>query len=209
MKRFTVFVSVFLLFISCSNSQPNPPQSSATIHPETVLDKCGSFIYPALYHLNLVSGKINWPDVLMGQPADAFSDFIPEKQREQIKTQFISHFSRAKKSGIIDEQISWVSRWCVAAQSWYQQDGYHVSLEEFLAFLYSDEQFKALFEPYRERPIFQSGEPEPIDKVASLSSAEVHSVLSNWFTLLSKLSQNEFDRALERSKSINSETVAR
>lgn len=195
MKKLVIFLSLILFFIfSCSGQDEQQPSTDAseTVQLAELQSVCGKYLYPALYYLEVPLKDYSWQDILIGQPADAFSDFIDEPEKDEILHQFEDYVNTGSTTIILNR----IRKWCIAAIAWHEQDGSTLSTEEILAGFYVKEQYKPLFEPYQNRPVFTLPNAAPLDKIASLSSAELSDLINGWFTLLSGLPDQEFENSL-------------
>jgi hypothetical protein len=198
MKRL-LFIFLPVCFISASCSGSGDQQPPAIPEESNLLAElpsaCGKYLYPALYSLEIPLPETAWKDILIGQPADVFSDFLNENDKAEILDQFKDHFSDSGETAAINR----IRKWCIAAIAWHESTGIETSTEEFLAALYEKDRYSRLFEPYQNRPVFAFGNSDPIDKIASLSSAELTQLINDWFKLLSGLPDREFEDALSEA----------
>jgi len=196
------FISLLYLLQSCGESDNKPGRGVESASLRSSLEEhCGKHLYPAIYHLPQTSHLFDNGDeqIWMGQPVDALYSMLSNSEREGLKND-LNRFYRdleSEEQRLRLEQL--FLQWCTAYQV-YRIHSEEISQEELLAEWYISQEYRHLFADFENRPFFQFDETEPIDKTASLSSAESNRLVADWITSIALYSTADFEDWLSRNE---------
>jgi hypothetical protein len=174
------------VFPACSSERSPDSETqadtSAEISIESVIENCGTLLYAALYFLPELTQEFTWPSAVAGIQPHLFHDELSNTQKEEIRSDFISLFNKISQAGDRQAIRNNLDNWCGIYSSFLKQDD--LSIEEFFAMVYESGEFGELFEPFMNRPLFRADDLDAIDKIAGLSSAELHDLSGRFTTSL-------------------------
>lgn len=176
---------ILILFLAAACSSDREPGTSETftderiaIEAEDVLKECGSLIYAAIYFTPEVSEQFDWPGIVHGQPPHAIHEYLSGEE-SGLLLEMLDEFPQEPLHPESNRALlARLKDWCTIYTLFLSQTDR--SIEEFFADVYISGEFPGIFEPYADRSVFQSHEPAAIDRIASLSSAEIHDLSGRW-----------------------------
>lgn len=202
--RFLLIISLVTILVSCTKTDSPEAESSnksELISVSEINRHCGDTLFAAMYHIPATQDFFDNRAQLAGQPVDYFSEVLNASQKENLLKNFEQYFSQEDNNETLVQLSNQFLQWCDASEE-IQQLQHQMSQEEFLALLYDSERFGYLFQPFNDRSLFQSNEYSSLDKVASLSSAQSHQILSTLITDLSMQGQSEFEKDLNSLRTL-------
>ncbi|PKD44730.1 hypothetical protein [Rhodohalobacter barkolensis] len=202
--RFLIIISLVTIFVSCTRSDSPETELSNKSDLKSVSEinrHCGDTLFAAMYHIPATQDFFDNRAQFAGQPVDYFSEMLNASQKENLLKNFEQYFSQEDNNERLVQLSNQFLQWCDANEE-IQQLQHQMSHEEFLALLYDSERFGYLFQPFNDRSLFQSKEYSSLDKVASLSSAQSHQILSTLITDLSMQGQSEFENDLNSLRTL-------
>ncbi|WP_069130980.1 hypothetical protein [Rhodohalobacter halophilus] len=183
-RVFTIILS-FLLF-SCANSEQEKETDDAehSFMQLTVTElytQCDDTLFAAIYHHPVTRTLYNNPTFWAGQPVSAFHDLMNTDQKEKLLMELHQIMDETTDRDLWAEVSNQLSQWCKTSDVVDHAEK-SLSREEILATLYSSDRFSYLYNEFESRDLFQNDEMLPIDKVASLSSAQSNGVITTLIT---------------------------
>jgi hypothetical protein len=202
--RFLIIISLATILVSCTKTdspEVETPGNSTLISVSEISRHCGNTLFAAMYHLPATQGFFEDRAQYAGQPIGYFPEILNVSQKENLLKNFEQLFIQEDDNETLVQLSNQFLQWCDANEE-IQQLQQQMSHEEFLALLYDSERFGYLFQPYKDQSLFQSEEYSSLDKVASLSSAQSHQILSTLITDLSMQGQSEFEKDLNSLRTL-------
>ncbi len=195
-------ISLLFSLQSCGETDTKPDRGKESVSlPASLEEHCGKHLYPAIYHLPQTTHLFGSEDeqIWIGQPVDAIYSMLNESERKGLTNElnrFYINLESEEERFRLEQQFL---QWCTAYQL-YRFHSEDISREELLAEWYTSQEYRYLFADFETRPFFQSDEAEPIDKMASLSSAESNQLVANWITTIAQYPPADFEEWLSRNE---------
>jgi hypothetical protein len=158
-------------------------------------DECGSLFYAAVYFIPQLSENIEWQGIVHGQPPHAIHEFLTDDEKGLLRDTLDELTDEIQHPGSGQDLTQLLTEWCRIYTLLLTQSDQ--SIEEFFADVYQTGEFSELFIPYNSRPVFLSDEADALDKIASLSSSEIHDLQGRWVTDMAFRSADERDYLLD------------
>ena len=183
-----------MLLILSGCEKDTPPEIKTSVEESlqaNVVTECDDGLFPAIYHLPHTSGLFSDDSKWVGQPVTAFASVLTEAEKEQLTIKLNQLLETLVKDEYRTELLQILRQWC-SAYRYYQIYSESMSTEELLAEWYSSSEYRPLFDEFKSLPMFEAEEADPIDKAASLSSAQSHQLIADWITLVAQYPAAQF-----------------
>lgn len=195
-------LALVILIFGCSNSESNRSENQVEneqqlIEVNDLYQQCDDTLFAAIYYHPTTRSLYNDPSRWSGQPVNAFYDLLSDERKETLLLELHGIISSESNEDSATELSNQLSKWCEVASNIAHAET-DLSREELLAELYESDRFNYLFLEFSDRTQFQNDELSPLDKVASLSSAESSNVISTLITDLSMSRSSSFDDELNK-----------
>jgi hypothetical protein len=192
------FLVITILILSGCYDKNTPSKTETTVEkslPAEVLTDCDEGLYPAIYHLPHTSGLFSDDSNWAGQPVTAFATMLSPEEKEDLENKLHQLFESLADDEYRTDFEQTLRQWC-SAYWYYRKYSESMSTEELLAEWYSSPDYRPIFEKFETLPMFMEEEADPIDKAASLSSAQSHQLIADWITFVAQYPPTEFENRI-------------